>query len=470
MKIKKIFLTALMALGALSFSACEKKQDFVDYAHNHSIELKLDYTGKSFWKDGIEKVKFKTHIDGDTVHFETSTGDILKSRFYGIDTPESTGKIQEYGKAASNFTKEKIKKAAENGTIVVSSPQNSYAAPQPDTTGERYLSLVWISEDKKDCPYQDLALLNLLIVQEGYSWVKNVSAFPEYQDTFYAAEEQAKKLKKNLFSGEKDPEFNYGGYEDVSLLDIKNEVIETYKNPDHTNKYDNAKVRVQGTVAGMADHVLYIVNHFYGDDFKDDSTKPEGYEEYAGLNIFTGMGSIPSRFYQIGAYIEVCGTCTDSENFGFQMSGCSFQNVAYSADDASVLYKASETPTERQLKTFEYDIDGFNTMIQNNDFDKMYCSVKCTTTLECERAYKSNSGNQFTLMFKDTSLQAYVTFCYEDKNGYGYTQEADFVGKKFNLSGIYVPHKTTSGNQKFQINPLSSDYLQIVEDVEDDVQ
>ena len=255
------------------------------------------------------------------------------------------------------------------------------------------------------------------------------------------------------------------------MLDIKNEVIETYKNPDHTNKYDNAKVRVQGTVAGLAKNILYIVNHFYGDDFANDPTKPEGYEEYAGLNIFTGMGSIPSRFYQIGAYIEVCGTCTDSENFGFQMSGCSFQNVAYSADDASVLYKANETPTERQLKTFEYDIDGFNTMIQNKDFDKMYCSVACTTTLECTKAIKSNgTGGEFTLSFKDTELQAYVTFSYEDKNGYVFSKDTDYVGKKFNLSGIYVPHKTVNGKQKFQINPLSPDYLQIVEDVEDDVQ
>ena len=463
MKLKKILFRALMALGALSVNACGS-DDFVDYAHNHSIELKLDYTGKSFWKDGIEKVKFKTHIDGDTVHFETSTGQILKSRFYGIDTPESTGKIQEYGKAASNFTKEKIKNASEHGTIVVSSPQNVYAAPQPDTTGDRYLSLVWISEDTPNCDYRDLALLNLYIVQEGYSWVKNVAAFPEYQETFYAAEEQAKTYKKNLFSGEKDPLFNYGGYEDVSLLDIKNEVIANFKDSTHKNKYDNAKVRVQGTVAGIANRVLYIVNHYYGDDFANDDTKQEGYEEYAGLNIFTGMGSIPSRFYQIGAYIEVCGTCTDSENFGFQMSGCSFQNVSYSADDASVIYKASETPAERQLKTFEYDISTFNAMITNKDFDKMYCPVACTSTLECTEAFKSNSGDEYTLSFKDTELQAYVTFPYEDKNGYVFNQVSDYVGKKFNVSGIYVPHKTVSGKIKFQINPISKEYLQIVED------
>lgn len=461
MKLKKVFVTATLALSSLSISACtgNKDPEFIDYSHNHSIELKLDYTGKTFWKDGIEKVNFKTHIDGDTVHFETSSGQILKSRFYGIDTPESTGKIQEYGKAASNFTKEKIKNASEKGTIVVSSPQNVYAAPQPDTTGDRYLSLVWISEDVKDCPFQDLTLLNLYIVQEGFSWVKNVAAFPEYSDTFYAAEEQAKTFKKNLHSGEPDPLFNYGGYEDVSLLDIKNEVIASYKDPEHENAYDNAKVRVQGTVAGIADHVLYIVNHFT----EEDTGVPQT-DEYAGLNIFTGMGSIPSRFYEIGAYVEVCGTCTDSENFGFQMSGCSFQNVSYSADDATVIYKASETPTERQLKTFEYDVAGFNKMISDNDFDKMYCSVACTTALECTKAYKSNDGD-FTLSFKDTELQAYVTFPYEDKTGAIYNQVTDYVGKKFMVSGIYVPHTTTSGNQKFQINPISKDYLQIVEEV-----
>ena len=57
-----------------------------------------------------QEVTVKSFVDGDTVHFfvpeSIMPSGVLKARFIGIDTPESTGKIEEYGKAASEFTKE----------------------------------------------------------------------------------------------------------------------------------------------------------------------------------------------------------------------------------------------------------------------------------------------------------------------------------------------------------------------------
>ena len=101
-----------------------------------------------------------------------------------------------------------------------------------------------------------------MIVQEGYSWVKNLAEVPEYVETFTAAEEQARDLKLNLFSGEPDPLFNYGDYVDVSLLELKNAVVESLKDPNYENPYNGANVRIQGTVAGYVNGILYLQGYF----------------------------------------------------------------------------------------------------------------------------------------------------------------------------------------------------------------
>ena len=124
---KKILLTFLTSISAFTFTSCnnsnvnpnpnpdtntdtdkDDEKTFVDYTTKDEARLKLDYTGRSFLKDGVSQVDLKTSIDGDTAHFtEVGGSETIKCRFYGIDTPESTGKVQPWGKAASNFTKEK---------------------------------------------------------------------------------------------------------------------------------------------------------------------------------------------------------------------------------------------------------------------------------------------------------------------------------------------------------------------------
>ena len=162
--------------------------DWVDYVHNDErARLALDYkdgsgVSRDFFVDGIGQVELRNTIDGDTAHFNSvnhSGSEYIKTRFYGIDTPESTGQIQLWGKSASKFTSEKLKNAAANGTIVLSSPAQEYSAPQVDSTGSRYLALVWINETVKNADYKDLILLNLWVVQEGYSATKSVDKVPD---------------------------------------------------------------------------------------------------------------------------------------------------------------------------------------------------------------------------------------------------------------------------------------------------
>ena len=133
----------------------------------------------------------RVFIDGDTVHFhvpeDVMAGGVLKARFLAVNTPESTGKIEEYGKKASDFTREKLSGAE---SILVESEDGNWNA---DSTGERYLVWVWYKPQGSDT-YRNL---NVELLQEGLA-IANSAAGNRYGETCVAAIAQAKQQKKNL--------------------------------------------------------------------------------------------------------------------------------------------------------------------------------------------------------------------------------------------------------------------------------
>ena len=460
-----------------SASESSSSSEFIDYASDGSVKLNLDYAGHSFWTDGIEQVSLYKTIDGDTAHFNTTSTNaagenLLKARFYGIDTPESTGKVQPWGKPASKYTSEILTKASKNGTIVISSPSSTYTAPSADSTGSRYVSLVWINETKKNAPYDELKLLNLMIVQNGYSWVKSVSDVPDYVDTFYAAESQAKAWKLNLFSGEDDPTFNYGGYQTVSLLDIKNEVVAHLKDDSHANAFDNVKVTVQGTVAGFANHIVYIQDYcsyvndsgeplYYDDEGKsiyEDKINAGVLGEYAGINIFVGMSAIPSKFTTVGNYIQVSALALESD-FGFQLTSGSFQTIPYDENDAQLLIRAADNTEEHKLYTFEYTSSELSNAVKSNNYEALNCRVSVTDAVEVTGGYDSDSAHGLYISNDSSDWSVYFTFNYQpDPNdtALSWNTYAKFVGESFLFSGVLGLHTTTSGNNRMNIYPSKS--------------
>ena len=432
---------------------------FHDYVKDGSVKLGLDYANRDFFTDGLEKVTLLTPIDGDTAHFKTASGTTLKARFYGIDTPESTGKVQPWGVPASNFTKEKLKAAEKSGTIVVSSPQKEYGKPSPDSTGSRYVSLVWINETKKNASLDELYLLNLWIVQEGLSLKKNVSDIPEYESAFDGAQAQAQVYSLNMWSNERDPYFNYGdeGYADVSLLDIKREVEKSIKEASYKNPFDNKLVRFTGVVSTYKDGTLYV-QEFYP---IDDDHPNEG--EWAGINIFCGMSEISSKFTQPNTYLQVYGLCKDSETFGFQITDTQGKWKAYGAtdEDCKVLLKASENIEEHSLYTFHYTVDQLNKVVEDVNCESLFCAVSVSGTLTCSKAFVSDSRD-ITVYFSEAKFNVYIPFAYHGDQTDASTQvirwdtEDHFKGKKFRIdSGTYAWHRTTSGKVNFQIIPTS---------------
>ena len=93
--------------------------EFVDFVE----QLKLDMDSST----AKMEVTVKLFVDGDTTHFnvprEVSADGILKARYIAVNTPESTGQIEEWGKKASNFTKEKLQNAE---SIIIESDDGNW--------------------------------------------------------------------------------------------------------------------------------------------------------------------------------------------------------------------------------------------------------------------------------------------------------------------------------------------------------
>ena len=455
MKKNIVFALSFVALAIFNTVSCNSGK-FTDYTKESNVKLTLDYKGKDFYKDSIEQVNVAYYIDGDTTHFKSINNNTpnIKIRYYGIDTPESTGKIEEYGEEAKQFTKAKLKNAVENGTVVISGPTMEYGEPITDSTGSRYLGLVWINETEKNASYDSLICLNLYIVQEGLSYVKSLDKIPEYVDTFLKAEEQAKRFKLNLHSGKPAELFNYGAYEAISLLEIRR-AIEADLKEGIPNPYSGRKVRLRGTVTSYCNSMLYIASYF---DEATGSTNPHG--EWAGINIYTGTGSIPSKYTTKNTYIEVAGTLSDSEEFGFQMSGCDFTRSTFDpiedadTNKAQVIYKADETPEEFRVSPFVMSASELGAASS----DKLFMEVEVKETLTCYDAYKNDSG-EFTLYFEDqngtkTPFNMFVPSIYypdpENQPYYSYSTEEEFEGKKFKVRGLYTFRKY-NGKVSYQL-------------------
>lgn len=235
-------IAILCALGMLlaSLGAWAETPEAVDYAGQ--LELNMDSSSAK------TEATVKTFVDGDTVHFHVPPSvcesGVLKARFLAINTPESTGKIEEYGKAASAFTRDKLENAY---AILIESDDSHWNL---DSTGDRHLVWVWY-KSTADTPWRNL---NLEILQNGLAKA-NSTANNRYGDICSSALDGARTAKLNLYSGQKDPNFYYG---DAVELDLK----ELRTNPE---KYNGIKVAFNGVVTLNSGNAVYV-------EARDDET------------------------------------------------------------------------------------------------------------------------------------------------------------------------------------------------------
>ncbi len=133
-----------------------------------------------------EIVTLNKCVDGDTAWFNIN-GEKIKARFLAIDTPESTNKIEPYGKEASEFTCNLLKNAKK---IEIEYDENSDKFDKYDR------HLVWVFVDDE--------LLQNSIVKEGYADVKYLYGDYKYTDILKKSLIEAKANNLNMWKSEKN--------------------------------------------------------------------------------------------------------------------------------------------------------------------------------------------------------------------------------------------------------------------------
>lgn len=279
--MKKRILSFLLAIGmiftVISFGSCggdgnKPSSDPVDYAAQVTLDMNSE-TKK-------QEVTVINHIDGDTTHFKvptsiTETG-ILKARYLAVNTPESTGQIEEWGKKASAFTKQRIKSAT---SIIIETDGTDWAV---DSTGERFLVWVWY----KTADMTDYRCLNIELLQEGLAVGSKASA-TRYGEIAVKAIDQATVLKLNVHSGEKDPDYFYGDAQPIALKELRL----------NTDKWLNTRVAFEGVVTQYSNQSVFVQDY-------DEETGL-----YYGIQVYYGFGLNPlgEKMLSVGNRVRIAG-------------------------------------------------------------------------------------------------------------------------------------------------------------------
>ena len=346
---------------------------WVDYAS----EVKLDRNSGTLQIEAT----VKSFIDGDTTHFYVDNSvcedGILKARYLAINTPESTGKIEEWGKAASKFTRSKLEGAV---SIILESDDGTWNI---DSTGERHLVWVWY-KTAEDAEYRNL---NIEILQEGYAISSNASQ-NRYGTYCTDAIAQAIAYDLYVYSDELDPSFPYGDAQEVTLKQLRT----------HIEEYEGALVAFNGIVTMNNDGSILV------EEYDAENNMVYGMTIYYGTSGLNGEGL---EILTIGNEIRVVGVVSYWETGGvYQVSGLEYNrrdkenprnikllstgnSAGYFEVDAKTFTSTIDVMLEEETKTFDYAALTLNTSIsmKNLKVDSVYTTPqgdsKGAMTLSC---------------------------------------------------------------------------------------
>ncbi len=410
-----VVLTSLVACGDKPAGNGGGKGDFIDYAS----QVKLDLNGAN----KTVEVKVKQLIDGDTTHFyiddSSFDGDVIKARYLAVNTPESTGQIEEWGKTASNFTKEKLSNAK---SIVIESEDSGWNA---DSTGERYLLWIWYQTEEGG-EYRNL---NLELLQEGLA-IASATSSTKYGDLGIKAIDQAKAHKKHIYSGEKDPNFYYGGCIELTLKELR-------ANPE---KYQNKTVAFTGVITKNKGQQVYV------EAYDEETDMYHGIAVYYGFSVKYGLADIlqpgnkvrivgSMQYYEAGDSYQIADLDYDMMNPTDQSKVMLIENGAKAAfveTSAEKFAKGKVEVTvleneEEKIKEYDYADLAIGSTISMKD-------------LTVKSVYTTNNGGDndgaMTLTCRSGNTQITVrTVVLTDKNG-KVVKADSFEGKTIDVKGV----------------------------------
>lgn len=297
-KTLSIFFLLLLSFTLIGCNEEEIPKE-INTDYTDALKLEENYVDKSFLDYGIGEVTLAQVVDGDTAHFIDKNNTRFTARFLAINTPESTGRIEAWGKAASLFVRDILIEAKSSGNIVLESEVIGKKA-ELDSTGGRYLAYVWY----RLSPEEDLRLLNLEIVEECYSKFTSDVSSSKYGTTFNQAHLKSYNVEKRVY-GEKDPNFDYSNEVfEVTIAEIKNN-FEIYDG--------GSRLKIQAQVMRLSGDNLYLQD--IEETFND---KTNEYEK-AGIYMFSGYGS-GLGVLKVGAVISFECQTVNNEIYGKQLT------------------------------------------------------------------------------------------------------------------------------------------------------
>lgn len=285
--------------------------DKLEFAQKDQLEGKkfAGFEGTTY--DHIGYVSLRSCTDGDTANFvqegyvdEFGAYVTIKTRFLGVNTPESTAKVQPWGKKASLFTKHVLEEAQAKADeesaaagkkvfniALINSPKTF---EEKDSSGGRWLAFIWYRKSSAD----KWRLLNLELVEQGYSTnqlFKDDEVCP-YCPAFERCEEVNTKLKLRVY-GTDDPDYDYNekAYE-YSLWSVIHHYNEIGITDDGSS---GVQLVVTALVVGIQGD-----NVFLRDVLLDDEQVNNNDMSYAGLYAYAGYNSSLCSILQNGSELQ----------------------------------------------------------------------------------------------------------------------------------------------------------------------
>lgn len=129
--------------------------------------------------------------DGDTIRVRLQSGQEERVRFIGVDTPESTTRIEPFGKEAAAFTKRHLEGKTVHLELDVS---------ERDRFG-RLLAYVWLEPPTGDSVTEVRAkMFNARLLLEGFARIMTISPNVKHSEMFVALEREARNANRGLWA------------------------------------------------------------------------------------------------------------------------------------------------------------------------------------------------------------------------------------------------------------------------------
>ena len=312
----------------------EPTAEIIDYAGTVELDMNSE-TVK-------QEVTVKSYIDGDTTHFYVPTSvvetGLLKARYLAVNTPESTGKIEPWGKKASNFTKEKLMSAT---SIIIESDDGNWNV---DSTGGRHLVWVWYMPEGSTT-YRNL---NIELLQNGLS-IASSAGSNRYGEICMAAIAQAKSQKLNMHSNESDPDFYYGESLPVTLKHLRTNI----------ELYEGLKVSFEGVITRISNQTAYV------EEYDPETDMYYGMNVYYGYNL-SGKGL---TIMSVGNRVKIVGSVQ------YYATGDSWQV-------SDINYRDMKPDDPSNIQLISSDNEAAYTLLTPAQFADGTVDIECLTSLD----------------------------------------------------------------------------------------